>query len=132
MLMVTKSSTQLETPLRAYPHRVVSTHHTPCFIMSQTPPTTTSHPNYRPIFDSALEAYKKKTGKDLTSDPLLRRLEACHSADDILNILQEHITGFDQPHSSDRRDGLTKWLNPTVNVLYTISITIGNSFGVSL
>jgi hypothetical protein len=100
--------------------------------MSQTPrspPTATSHSNYRPIFDSALEAYKKKTGKDLTSDPLLRRLEACHSADDILNILQEHITGFDQPLSSD---GLTKWLNPTVNVLHSFSVNIGNSLGVSL
>lgn len=97
--------------------------------MSQTPPTATSNSNYRSIFDSALEAYKKKTGKDLTSDPLLRRLEAGRSPDDILDILQEHITGFDQSLSSD---GLTKWLNPTVNVLYAFSMTIGNSLGVSV
>jgi hypothetical protein len=97
--------------------------------MSQTPATATSNSNYRTIFDSALEAYKKKTGKDLTSDPLLRRLEAGRSPNDILDILQEHIAGFDQ---SLRRDGLTKWLNPTVNVLYAFSITIGNSLGVSL
>jgi hypothetical protein len=91
----------------------------------RTHPTATSHidSNYRPIFDSALEAYKKKTGKDLTSDPLLRRLETCHSPDDILDILQEHISGFDQFHSSS--DGLTKWLNPTVNVLYSCSAIIG-------
>jgi hypothetical protein len=94
--------------------------------MSQSPhpPTATSHGNYRSIFDSALEAYKKKTGKDLTSDPLLRRLETCHSPNDILDILQEHIPGFDQSHNSS--DGLTKWLNPTVNVLYTFSASIGN------
>jgi hypothetical protein len=91
--------------------------------MSRTPPTT-SHSNYRSIFDSALEAYKKKTGKDLTSDPLLRRLETCHSPNDILDILQGHIPGFDQSHSSS--DGLTNWLNPTVNVLYTFSETIGS------
>lgn len=95
----------------------------------QSPPTATSHSNYRRIFDNALEAYKKKTGKDLTSDPLLSRLEACHSADDTLNILQEHTTGFNQHHSSD---GLTKWLFPTVNVLYSFSVNIGNSLGVSL
>jgi fungal STAND N-terminal Goodbye domain len=101
--------------------------------MSQTPPTPTSHSigsNYRLIFDSALEAYEKKTGKDLTSDPLLHRLETCHSPDDILNILQEHISGFDQFHTSS--DGLTKWLNPTVNVLYTFSAIIGSLGLVSL
>jgi len=92
--------------------------------MSQTSPTATSHSNYRFIFDSAIDAYKKKTGKDLTSDPLLRRLETCDSPNDILDILQEHIPGFDQPHSSS--DGLKAWLNPTVNVLYTFSTSIGN------
>ena len=95
--------------------------------MSQTPSPANSHSNYRYIFDSALEAYKKKTGKDLTSDPLLRRLETCHSPDHILVILQEHISGFDHPHTSN--NGLTKCLNPTVNVLYTFSTIIGTGPG---
>jgi hypothetical protein len=95
--------------------------------MFQTPSPANSHSNYQYIFDSALEAYKKKTGKDLTSDPLLRRLETCHSPDDILVILREHISGFDHPHNSS--DGLTKCLNPTVNVLYTFSSIIGASPG---
>ena len=94
--------------------------------MSQTPSPTNSPSNYRSIFDSALEAYKKKTGKDLTSDPLLRRLETCHSPDDILVLLRERIPGFDHPLNSDR---LTKCLNPTVNVLYTFSTIIGTSPG---
>ena len=92
---------------------------TASFITFQTP----SSANYRSIFDSALEAYKKKTVKDLTSDPLLRRFETCHSPDDILVILREHISGFDRPQSSS--NGLAKCLNPTVNVLHTFStITI--------
>jgi hypothetical protein len=95
--------------------------------MSRTPSPANSHSNYRCILDSALEAYKKKTGKDLTSDPLLRRLETCHSPDDILIILREHISEFDHPHNSS--DGLTKCLNPTVNVLYTFSSIIGASPG---
>ena len=95
--------------------------------MSQTNSPANSPSNYRPIFDSALEAYKKKTGKDLTSDPLLCRLETCQSPDDILVILQEHISGFD--HSANNNDGLTKCLNPTVNVLYTFSTIIGASPG---
>ncbi len=96
--------------------------------MSQTPPTATSHSNYQSIFDSALEAYKKKTGKDLTSDPLLRRVETCRSPEDILVILREHTPGFDHSHSSsDSRQ--IKWLDPTVNVLYTFSAIIGASPG---
>ena len=93
--------------------------------MSQIPPSAASRLNYQAIFDSALEAYKKKTGKDLTSDPLFHKLEICHSPDAILVILREHIFGFDHPHHSS--DGLTKCLNPTVNVLYTFSTIIGAS-----
>src|SRR6266852_4434711 len=95
--------------------------------MSQTPSPANPHSNYRSIFDNALEAYKKKTGEDLTSDPLLRRLENCHSPDDILVTLREPISGFNQPHNNS--DGLKKCLNPTVNVLYTFSIIIGASPG---
>jgi hypothetical protein len=95
--------------------------------MSQTPSPTNSYSNYRSIFDSALESYKQKTGKDLTSDPLLRRLETCHSPDDILVILREHISGFDHPHNSS--DGLTKCLDSTVNVLYTLSAIVSANPG---
>ena len=95
--------------------------------MSQTLFSANSHSNYRSIFDSALEAYKKKTGKDLTSDPLLSRFEKCDSPDDVLVILREHISGFDHPHNSS--DRLIKCLNPTVNVLYTFSKIIVASLG---
>ena len=96
-------------------------------IMSQTPPMATSSSNYQSIFDNALESYKKRTGKDLASDPLLRRLETCHSPDDVLSILRGLILECDQSHSSSSK--LTKWLNPTVNVLYTLSTAIGEGVG---
>jgi hypothetical protein len=95
--------------------------------MSQTPSLADSPSNYRYIFDRALEAYKEKTGKDLTSDPLLHKLETCHSPDNVLVILRERISEFDQPHNNS--DGLKKCLNPTVNVLYTFSTIIGVSPG---
>jgi hypothetical protein len=96
-------------------------------IMSQTPPMATSSSNYQSIFDNALESYKKRTGKDLASDPILRRLETCHSPDDVLVILRGLILECDQSRSSN--SNLTKWLNPTVNVLYTLSTTIGEGVG---
>ena len=117
---------KLKAPPSAYYRRHYH-HWTPCSIMSQTPSQANSPSNYRTIFDSALEAYKRRTGKDLTSDPLLRRIETCHSPDDILVILREHISGSDLPLNNN--DGLTKCLNPTVNVLYTFSTIIGTSPG---
>lgn len=93
--------------------------------MSQNPPGVISSSDYEVIFDSALKTYKKKTGKDLTSDPLLRRLETCNSPDSVLALLRQQIPRFDQSGSNDQR--LTNWVNPAVNVLYTFSATIGGA-----
>ena len=93
--------------------------------MSQIPIASTSTSNYQSIFDNALEAYKKKTKKDLRSHPLLSKLETCDSPDAVLSVLRDQIPGFDQSRSTDER--LSKWLNPTVNVLYTFSGTIGGA-----
>ena len=95
--------------------------------MSQTPTATTSSSNYQSIFDNAIEAYKKKTKKDLRSHPLLDKLQNCHSPDAVLTTLYKQIPGFDQSRGTD--DNLTKWLNPTVNVLCTFSGVIGGSLG---
>jgi hypothetical protein len=95
--------------------------------MSQTFPSIASRSNYQAIFDNALEAYKKKTGKDLTSDPLLRSIETCQSPDAVLVILQAQILDPAQPQSS--RNRLTTWLDPTVNFLNAFSQTIGGFAG---
>ena len=95
--------------------------------MSQTLATTSSSSNYQSIFDNALEAYKKKTKKDLRSHPLLTKLETCNSPGAVLTLLREQIPALDQSRSVD--DKLTKWLNLTVNVLYTFSGAIGGGIG---
>ena len=95
--------------------------------MSQIPPSAASRLNYQAIFDSALEAYKEKTGKDLTSDPLLRTIEYCNSPDAVLAILRAQILEPGQPQNSHNR--LTTWLDPTVNVLNAFSATIGGLVG---
>ena len=95
--------------------------------MSRTFTEAPSRSDYQVIFDSALTAYKKKTGKDLTSDPLLCRFEACHSPDTILAIFQTQILGPGQLRSGG--DKLLTWLNPTINVLSAFSSAIGGSVG---
>ena len=91
--------------------------------MSQIPPSAAPRYDYQAIFDSALEAYRTKTGKDLTSDPLLRSIENCNSSDAVLAILRAQILEPGKPQNSYNR--LTTWLDPTVNVLNAFSATFG-------
>ena len=101
----------------------------PRTIMSAVPSTSTSisHSNFQSVFNAALETYKRKTKKDLASHPLLPTLQSCDSPEAILTVLREQIPGFNE--SQDGDDLLTKWVTPTVNVLYTFSSTIGGGVG---
>ncbi len=95
--------------------------------MSTAPSTSTSHSNFLSIFNAALESYKRKTKKDLASHPLLPRLQSCNSPDAIVTILREQVSKSSQSRNGD--DGLTKWVTPTVNVLYAFSTTVGQRVG---
>jgi hypothetical protein len=96
--------------------------------MSHTRPTSTSSSNFQLIFNNALKAYERRTKKDLLAHPLAAQLQPCDSPSSILIVLQQQVQELNQSQSSDER--LTKWLDPTVNVLYTLSETLGE--GVSL
>ncbi|KAF8492082.1 hypothetical protein F5888DRAFT_1909336 [Russula emetica] len=96
--------------------------------MSHTRPTSTSYSNFQLIFNNALKAYERRTKKDLLAHPLAAQLQPCDSPSSILIVLQQQVQELNQSQSSDER--LTKWLDPTVNVLYTLSETLGE--GVSL
>lgn len=97
--------------------------------MSQAPSisASTSSPNFQSIFNAALKAYEKKTKKDLLAHPLAAQLQACNSHGDILSVLQDKVKELDQSMSTDER--LSQWLNPTINVLYSFSATIGAGVG---
>ncbi|KAI9441064.1 hypothetical protein BJY52DRAFT_511493 [Lactarius psammicola] len=96
--------------------------------MSQVPSTSTSSTDFETIFRAALEAYNKQTKKDIASHPLAVQLQSCDSPGAILTVLRAQVQAFDQSRSADEK--LTKWLDPTVNVLYAFSATIGS--GVAL
>ncbi len=91
--------------------------------MSAVPSTSSSHSKFVSIFDAALETYKRKTKQDLSSHPLFSTLQSCHSPDAILTVLRDQIPAFDPSQGCD--DGLTKWVIPTVNVLFSFSETVG-------
>ena len=79
------------------------------------------------IIADALEEYKKKTNTDLTSHPLAAELKSCKSTSDILAILRAQVQTFDKTQSPDEK--LTKWLDPTVHVLYAFSAVLGSAVG---
>ena len=95
--------------------------------MSTDPSTSTSYSNFASIFDAALETYKHKTKKDLTSHPLLPNLQFCESLEAVLAVLRDQIPAFTQSQSGD--EGLTRWVAPTVNVVYSFSATLGQGVG---
>ncbi|KAH9037497.1 hypothetical protein EDB85DRAFT_2273396, partial [Lactarius pseudohatsudake] len=97
--------------------------------MSRVPPTTTSSMDFGKIFGTALEAYRKQTKNDIVSHPLATQLQSCDSPGAILSILRAQVQAFDQSQSADER--LTKWLDPTVNVLYAFSATLGEGVGLA-
>ncbi|KAI0275754.1 hypothetical protein BGY98DRAFT_1178154 [Russula aff. rugulosa BPL654] len=98
--------------------------------MSNSRPITagSSSSNFQLIFDNALKVYEKRTKKDLLAHPLAAELQYCDSPTKILAVLHRQVQGLDQSLSSD--DRWTKWLDPTVNVLYMLSETLGE--GISL
>jgi len=95
--------------------------------MSKNPATTASSSNFTIIFEKALNAYQTKTKQDLITHPLASQLQACDSPAAILTILQDQVHRFEQSRSGDER--LRRWLNPTINVLYAFSATLGEGIG---
>ena len=104
------------------PRSIMSTAPTPTM-----PSTSTSQSNFASIFNASLESYKRKTKNDLPSHPLLPTLQSCQSPEAVLTVFREQVPAFSQ--SQNRDDGLTKWVTPTVNVLYSFSGTIGQGVG---
>ena len=89
--------------------------------MSHTHTTTALSSNFQLILNNALKEYEKRTKKDLLAHPLAAQLQACDSPSTVLAVLQLQVQG---QSSNDR---WSRWLDPTVNVLYAFSETLGES-----
>ncbi|KAI0280182.1 hypothetical protein BGY98DRAFT_1175643, partial [Russula aff. rugulosa BPL654] len=91
------------------------------------PSSSSSSSNFQLIINNALDAYKKRTQNDLLAHPLAAELQPCNTPSAILAVLQKQLQGLDQSRSSD--DRWTRWLDPTVNVLFALSATLGEGVG---
>ncbi|KAI9429283.1 hypothetical protein H4582DRAFT_310885 [Lactarius indigo] len=97
------------------------------FLMSQATSSAAASSRLHDIFDAALKSCQKQTKKDLIAHPLVSQLQSCDSISAILSVLQDQVREFDQARSGDER--LTRWLVPTVNVLYAFSAAVSEGVG---
>ena len=102
-------------------------HHPLVQSMSHPQLTAASSSNFQIIFNNALKTYEKRTKRDLLDHPLVAQLQMCDSPSAILAVLHQQVQGLDRSRSSDNR--WTKWLDPTVNVLYALTATLGGGVG---
>src|SRR5260370_32660805 len=89
--------------------------------------SSSSSSNFQSIFNASLQAYDNKTKNKLLDHPLATQLQSCDSPIAVLSVLQDLVKQFDQRCTGDER--LKTWLNPTVNVLYSFSATLGEGVG---
>jgi hypothetical protein len=74
-----------------------------------------------------MKAYEKKTKTGLLTHPLASQLQSCNSSSDILAVLHEKVNDFDESRNHNER--LSRWLRPTINVLYAFSASVGQGVG---
>jgi hypothetical protein len=84
---------------------------------------TSSSSNFQLIINNALGRIQEAHKNDLLARPLASQLQHVYSPSAILAILQQQVRGLDQSHSGD--DRWTRWLGPTVNILYALPGTLG-------
>jgi hypothetical protein len=85
--------------------------------------------HFQPLFESALQAYKKKTEITLAEHPLAVQLQSCDSAESITTTL---LQGESQAFSNfEGKDRITKSVKTIVLVLTTLSATpsLGDAHG---
>lgn len=103
---------------------LLSSKHPSTNIMPQIPSASASSSNFETIFTAALDMYKKRTKRDISSLRLAAQLQSCDSPGAILALLRPKL---DQSQSTDER--WIRWVDPTVHVLHAFSTNLGNGIG---
>ena len=73
---------------------------------------------FQMIFESALQAYERKTGITLAQYPFVVDLQNCHTIDSITTLLQGRTQAFNDFRERDR---MMKAIRTTVSILAPLS-----------
>ena len=86
--------------------------------------------SFQELFNAALQEYENQTGCTLIEHPLAKQFKRCNSVQSITAILQEQAQIFCKFRGDDGK--LMKSLKPSVDVLYTLSISTVLGEGIGL
>jgi len=78
--------------------------------------------HFQAIFDSALQAYKKKTGITLAEHFLTAQLENCSAVEDITALLQRQAEAVSDLQARQR---IIKSIKTTVSILTPLHVAVG-------
>ena len=79
--------------------------------------------SFQDLFNAALQDYQNQTGNSLIDHPFAKQLESCDSVDSIMVVLQEQAQIFRDFRGDDGK--IMKSMKYSVNILYTLSISVG-------
>ena len=77
--------------------------------------------SFRALFESAFQAYEKKTGITLAEHPLAVQLQSCHSVESMTALVQDQASAFDEFRGKGR---LVKFAKSTLSILTKLSAAI--------
>ena len=105
--------------------------HSLSFLMSASNqvagPSTDNFTKFTSIFNAASNEYLRVTGKRLDIHPFAAQLDTCCSPEAVSNVLRSQVQAFKKFREGDEK--LMTWLNPTVNILFAFSGTLGEGIG---
>ena len=122
--------TPTHVPISLYQFLVVNsspssrTHFFPsCHMAHQSEPA-----RFQALFESALQAYEKRTGLSLAQHPLAIKLQRCHTVEAITGLLQDQAQAFRDLQGIDK---IMKSLETTVSMLSKLSsaASLAEAFG---
>ena len=87
--------------------------------------TLSSISNFTSILDAAAKEYKMLTKKDLSTHPFAVQFHKCDTPHAVLDVFRNQAQAFEEFRKGD--DRLITWLDPTINILFTCSETIGEA-----
>jgi len=97
--------------------------------INQTAGPSRSTDNFTAIFQAGLDEYHTVTGRSLDTHPFSTQLKSCDSPEAFSNVLRTQAQAFSK--FCERDEKLMAWLDPTINILYTFSGTLGEGIGLA-
>jgi hypothetical protein len=83
--------------------------------------------NFTAILKAALKEYQSVTEQDLDAHPFAAQLDTCRSPETVSKLLRTQAQAFSKCRQGDEK--LMTWLDPTVHVLFTVSVTLSDGIG---